>query len=889
LEAKLPDWKPEIQTRLAPLGIRPTREAEIVDEIALHLEERFDRLITSGVSVEEATATTLRELDEMDTLVAAIQRLEQPQPLNLPPPGSATAWNWGVDVRHAWRSLRNSPATTLTAFLVLTLSMSAATVTFSVVDAVVLRPLPFGSPDRLVDVSGPSPTVGRIYPASPQDYFAWLGASDAIESLASSRVEPALRLQIDGEAEQLVAQRITANLFDVLAVRPAVGRFFGPEHDRPGVPLTVILGHRFWVRRFAADPHIVGRRLQFQDGVREVVGILPEGVAYPITSDSEPDAYVPYVASALDRLPNAPRRGFVQVVGRLRSGASVEQARAELNRFAGAIVMPLRDRVVGVVGAAASWMLLVLLAVAIVLVVAAANVGTLFLARASTRMGEFAMRAALGASRLRLAAGLLLEGALLAAASSGSALLIALWGVEIAKSGLPAGLTRVSTIGIDARVFAASVTMAVFCGTVFSCLPAWFAAKIDLMSVLKSSAATTGGRARQLALRSFLTANVAFVSVLLVVAALVVTSYVIVTTADLGFDRRNVMLVSYSRSLKDLPPSARLTAAASLRDEVLRTVNEIGGVEAAALSLNASAPMSGGSVRYGLTIPGHGEVRGSDMLETNMVSPEYFDVMGMEAIRGRVFDDTDRWGSPGVMVINDAAARRFFGTRDPVGQVVTFRGPTTIIGVLRGVRFDGPEGDVRPAMYIPIDQEPFRGDLTFGTVVVRTWGDPRAKAADVNAALRAVLGSELRQPRFIDDDFSRVTATRRFNAGVMGVFGLLALMIGAIGIYGTVSFFVAQQVRSIGVRMALGASRRMVMRAVLQDALARVALGVCVGLATAWGISSALQAFVFGVQPTDPRVYIAVAGFMALTATLAALLPALGAARLDPLVALRHE
>jgi predicted permease len=763
--------------------------------------------------------------------------------------------------------------------------MSAATVTFSVVDAVVLRPLPFRSPDRLVDVSGPSPTAGRFYPASPQDYFAWSGASQTIDSLGASRPESALWLKVNGEAERLLAQRITVNLFEVLGVRPALGRFFAPEHERPGGPPAVILGHRFWVRRFAADPNIVGRRLEFQDGVREVVGIVPEGVAFPITSEAEPEAYVPYVASAVDRQPNAPRRGFVQVVGRLKSGTSVEQARAELNQFAGAIVVPLRERVVG---SAASWMLLVLLAVAIVLVVGALNVGTLFLARASTRMGEFATRAALGASRVRLAAGLLLEALLLAAVSCGSALVIAVWGVEIVKSGLPAGLTRVSTISIDARVFAASVTMAVFCGIVFSCLPAWFAAKNDLMSALKSSAASVGGRARQLALRSFLTANVAFVSVLLVVAALVVTSYVIVTTADLGFNPRNLMLVGYSRSLKQVPPGARFAASASLRAEVLRIVNDIDGVDAA-FSLNASAPISGGSVRYSLIIPGHGEVRGEDAPETNMVSPKYFDVMGMEVIRGRAFDENDRLGSPAVMVINDVAARRFFGTRDPVGQVVTFRGPTTIVGVLRGVRFDGPENDIRPAMYIPIDQEPFRLDVAFGTVVVRTSGDPRTKAAQVTAAVRAVPGTDLQQPRFTDDDFSRSTATRRFNAGVMGVFGLVALMIGAIGIYGTMSFFVAQQVRSIGVRMALGASRGMVLRSVLQDALTLAAFGVGAGLAISWAISSALQSFVFGVQATAPRLYVAVAGFLALTATFAALRPALRAARLDPLVALRHE
>jgi hypothetical protein len=254
-----------------------------------------------------------------------------------------------------------------------------------------------------------------------------------------------------------------------------------------------------------------------------------------------------------------------------------------------------------------------------------------------------------------------------------------------------------------------------------------------------------------------------------------------------------------------------------------------------------------------------------------------------------MFQPSDHAGAPPVMLINDVAARRYFPDRDPIGQVVRFRGPTTIVGVLRGVHFDGPESEVRPAMYTPADQWLYRDEEAFGSIVVRTSRDPRALAAAVREAIRPALGREPPQPQFVDDYFRRLTAGRRFNARLMATFGLIAVAIGAIGVYGTMAFFVAKQVRTIGVRMALGASPSVVMGSVLRDALQRVALGVVVGWAGAWAASNALESFVFGIRPTDPTVYIAVGGFLALVGFAAALVPALRAARLDPLTALRHE
>ncbi len=464
--------------------------------------------------------------------------------------------------------------------------------------------------------------------------------------------------------------------------------------------------------------------------------------------------------------------------------------------------------------------------------------------------------------------------------------------MEIAKANLPPGLTRVSTIAIDARVLSVSIAAAVLCGLVFASAPAWLAARSDLVALMKASGGPLiGGRRRERSLSAFLVADVAFVCVLLVATTLVIASFIVTTTAELGFDRQNVMTISFRRSLEQVAETDRPAAAAALRADLLDRSRSVPGVTHVAISASNSSPLSGSSSRYSLTIPGIGETRGDDMLETNMVTPDYFSAMGMQLIRGRLFELSDRAGAPLVMLINDVAARRFFLDRDPVGQVVTFRGPTTIIGVLRGVHFDGPEAEVRPAMYTPLDQEPFvesRGAMT-GGLVVRTNRDPRGLADAVREATRPALGGEPTSMAFVDDYFRRLTAGRRFNAQVMAVFGFIAVAIGAIGVYGTMAFFVAQQVRAIGLRMALGASPSDVRRSVLRDALERVALGVGIGLAGAWAASAALEAFVFGIRPTDPAVYLGVGGFLAAVGFAAALVPALRAARLDPLTALRHE
>jgi predicted permease len=793
----------------------------------------------------------------------------------------ATLW------RDAVRGLRIGSGTTALAFVILTLAMTAGTVTFSVVDNVVLRPLPFSDPDRLVGISSPSIVAGTRALVSPQDYFAWKEGTEALESVAASRPSGSLRLELDGVAETVTATTVTTNLFDVLGVKPEVGGFFDAGHELPGGPSVVVLSHDLWRRRFGANPNVVGRQIRLGQQVREVLGVVPAGVWYPVTAASPSDVYLPYLVTTAER---SNGRAFVlSVVARVRPGVAIEQARADLGRLGSAIVLPLHEQVVGPAG---RWLLFVLAAVGLVIFLGCVNVASLLLARATTRLPELATREAIGASRYHLSAALLLEGLLLALTSAAAALLLSQWGVKLLAGSLPPGaLTRVTAITVDARVMAVCIAAALLSALVFSSAPAWLATRTDLIGIMRSGAPTTSNR-RYRALSGFVVAQITVVCVLLVATALVVTSFILVTTADLGFDRRNLMTVTYQRQLDGTLEADRPNINRTIRDELLRRVRAVPGVTGAAIATNSSAPLQGSFSRYSLTIPGIGEVKGADAFETRFVTPDYFSVMGMELLEGRLIGSGDRSGAQAVMLINDVAARKFFPNGDAISQVVTFRGPTAIVGILRGVHFDGPEADTRAEMYFPVDQEgPMnRLRVALGHLVVRTTGDPRRTAAAVTEAISPALGSAVvSEPRYIDDAFRRITATRRFNAGVMATFGTVAFLIGAIGIYAMMAFLVAQQTRSIGIRMALGASASDVLKSVLNDAVLHVIPGVTVGLGCAWATSSLLRSLVFRVDPTHPAVYLAVAALLILAGLGAALMPALRASRLDPLTTLRVE
>ena len=786
----------------------------------------------------------------------------------------------------ALRGVRVLPGSLAVAFGLLTLAMAAGTVTFSVADAVAFRPLPYAA-ERLIGISLPADRPGRVAPVTPSDFFALEERAQAFTAVAASRPAAPVIFGEGNAATPLVTRAVTANLFNVLGVGAAAGRLFADDDQHPSGARPAVLGHAAWLQKFSGDRNVIGRTISFGADQLQIIGVLPEGVWHPMELNP-PDVYVPYVATAADRANT--RLRAMSVIARLRGDVTLSQARADVTRIVTTpvVVQPLNDQVVGT---ARAWLLLVLAAVALVIVIACVNVATLQLARATARAREFAIRASLGEPRRALIAGVLVESLVLSLAAGCAGIALSILGVDALTRVLPAGLlTRVSTIAVDGRVLAVSLGAAALSAAAFGAAPAWLATRFNLFSIMSAAGGPIiGGRRVDRSLGAFLVAEVAVVSLLLVAATLVVRSFIAITTADLGFERRNLATVSYMRTAA-APSDAVLRHEGTLmRNELLAAARLVPGVIDAAVAVNGPVPLAGGSVRYSIVVPGYGETLGEDLLEMRIVTPEYFGVMGMRLASGRLLNAGDAFGAPRAIAINEEAAKRFFPGKDAIGQVVNFHRPTTIVGVVRSVRFEGPEGDVRPEMYITAEQEPMPLQRHFGSVIVRTAGNARNVGAAVREAIRPVLGVDPGPVELVDDHFARLTAGRRFNAAVMATFGVIALAIGVVSIFATMQFVVTRQFREIGLRLALGASRERITRTVVGIAVRRTALGVVFGLMASWASSRALQSFVFGLTPTEPSVYLQVFTGLAIVAVAAALLPAVRAARLDPVEVLRRD
>ena len=806
------------------------------------------------------------------------------------------------ELRDAWRSLGAAPRTTALALAILTLGIAAATVTFSVVDAVALRRLPLPAPDRLMSISQVDKTSTRLGPVAPQDFFTWQEQVPAFEGLAASGPWP-LSLVADGTTERLMAARITANLFDVLQVKPALGRTFGPEHERAGSDQVVILSHDLWVRRFGGDPEIIGRPVPFGRDTRVVVGVMPRHFTYPVGPERPTDAWVPHAPRATDRDHGFGGRAYyLLVVGRLRPGATLEQAQAQVAQATAAViaahpnqtfwkdsrpvVTTLHDRVIG---PAQRWLVLLLGAVGFVLLIAYVNVANLMLARATARSRELALRTALGAARSRVARMLVLESLMLSTAAATLGILLSIWGISFAKSSLPTGLARAATIALDLRVLIFAIGSAIVTGIVFGVVPAWYGSRGDVMSILKSVSSVGVDRGRARWQRSLLVAELAFVVTLLSATSLFVMSFVNVLRADLGFTRGNLFGIPVSKSLSAVAAPERAAVAETFRSELLANVSAIPGVKSAAF-VDGGLPLFGAVSSYSIDVPGYGKTQGAEMVVLHSVTPNYFSVAGLAFISGGPFDGTERPETPRVAILNEEAAHRFFGGRDPVGEVFQFRKPTTVIGVVRSVRLSGPESALRPEMYLPLAQEQNdTGSSIQGDVLVRMSDASTAALTAAQAAIAHQVGGTPVTVRSVDEQFRTLTADRRFNAGVMTLFGVLALAIAALGVYGLMSFMVVRQSRSIGLRMALGATTSRIVRSVLADACRLIAAGVGLGMFGAWATSRLFASVVFDIAGRERWLYGSVAITLAATCLLAAWLPARRAARVDPLVVLRAE
>ena len=801
------------------------------------------------------------------------------------------------DLRFALRGLLRRPGFTAAVVATLALGIGANAAIFSVVNAVLLRPLPYADPERLVMVWGRYPDFGRTGTSLP-DFTDWRnGTTGTFEEMAALHSAP-FNLTGLGEPEQLKADRVSANFFRTLGVRPMLGRGFLPEEERTGGDDdVVVLSHGFWQRRFAGDAGVVGRSIQLSGRPYTVIGIAPQGFRFLHDVDLWAPARID-TASMMQRR----RSEYLGVFGRLKPGVTVERAGSELagvlervaaefpetNSRLQSEVVSMKEDLVGKVRPA---LLVFSGAVGLVLLIACANVANLLLARAAAREREVAVRVALGAARGRLVRQLLTESVLIALVGAAVGLLIAVWAVSALRAGSPEGLLpRLGEVRVDPAVVAFSIALAIGTGLLFGLAPALRLASGTLHDSLKEGSRGAAGGAQTRFRNGLVLGEVAVAVVLLVGAGLLIRSFERLNRVDPGFKPERVLTygVVLPRSrygeIAQLPP---------VYTQLLERTRQIPGVQSVALSNDI--PMQGaGYVTFAI----EGRPQTTDGQVTEDVQPfsvtsDYFRTLGIPLRRGRLIEPQDVEGAPQVAVINEEMQRRYFVGRDPIGLRVTFGDPAdtsstwfTVVGVVGNVAQEGLTAKPYAQLYRPLMQAPQRGMW----VTVRTAGEPSSVAGAARAALKAVDPDlPANDVRTMEDRISENIAQPRVSVALLGGFSSIALVLAAIGIYGVVSYTVVQRTREIGIRMALGARPEGVLRLVIGQGLVPVAAGVVLGLVLALAATRLMRSLLFGVSATDPLTFAFVALFLGLVALVATYFPARRATRVDPLEALRYE
>jgi predicted permease len=820
------------------------------------------------------------------------------------------------DVRYAIRSLRSAPTFTVVALIVLSLAIGASTAIFSVVDAVALRSLPYEEAERLVQVGTVDLRTGRFEAYQPSQNFAdWQARQDVFVAMTATQPAGGFTVDENGVPRDLPTLQVTAGYFDVYRAYPQIGRPFNEQDEVESNPRVALISDGFWRRQFGADPNVIGRTLRstaeltygapfpVAAGMWTIIGVMPRGFRSPVSGPRQTDVWVPYVVPRDDRTRDGDRNNRLHVAGRLADGATVEQADARIRAITASVAEAyptwfneergaVRTLHEATVGSVRGWMLLLLGVPGVVLLIACVNVANLMLARAMARGREIQIRSALGASRWRIARGLLIESVVLATAGTLLGLIIAVWGINVLRAALPEALPRIATVALDGRVLGVTVLASVVTGLLFGLAPALQLSRPGAANVLRdgSRGATAGGTRLRSAL---VVSEIALAIVLTIGAGLFLSSFVRVANVDIGLDPRNVLTMRAWPKFDSSKTSSRETAvarSAAAIPEILDRMSAIPGVVSAAF-MAGDLPLTGYSAPAEVMLPEHGRrFDGADRVQVRHVTPGYAATVGTPLLRGRYLEAGDTRGSTPVVVLNEEAAARYLGDRDPIGATITIeRGyapQATVVGVVGNVRLGGPESPVRPEAYLAAAQGRFLG----GTFAVRTAGEPLALADAVRDAIRASF-PEISEPEAVTmaSLLRERIAQRRFNMLIVGLFGGLALAIASAGLYGVMAYLVSQRTKEIGVRLALGAPPARVMTAVIGRGVVHTAAGVAIGIAVAWQLASLIEAFLFEVRPHDPVVYGAAAALLAACGVIAAFIPARRAARVDPVIALRVE
>ena len=812
------------------------------------------------------------------------------------------------DLQYGFRMLLKHPGVTAIALITLALGIGANTAIFSVVNAVLLNPLPYREPDRLVSLWENVPTHGR-WRASPANFIDWKMQNTVFQDVVAFSGS-AMTLTGDGEPEQLHGARVSAGYFAVVGFDPVLGRSFSLEEHEPGKGQVVILGHSLWQTRYGGDRNIINRTITLDNATFTVVGVMPSGIypVRPVTTgyinfdEQQQDFLLPMSFTAEWA---AVRSAHVLgVLARLKPGIAIEQAATEMNtigarlekehaanRGEGIIVSPFMSEVVGNVRPA---LLTLLGAVGLVLLIACANVAGLLLAQHAGRSKEIAIRAALGAGRARLMRQFLIEGLLLSFFGTAAGIALAALGTKVLLQFVPAGVPRLAQVSLDLRVLAFTMLIALATCLIFGLIPAWHASKPDLHTTLEQSGRTSGPGANRLRFRQLLVVFQVSIAVMLVIGAgLLIKSFWLLQRVDPGFQADAVLSAGLTLPASKYSEPNQIN---NFHKQVLERISAVPGVKTATIAYDhplESNWLDSFQVE-GRVVPADTRAQSANFIP---VGPEYFDTVDVKLVAGRKFTPLDDQDHPGVALVNESFVKHYFPNENPLGQRIRCGPPgriwdgqklTTfeIVGIVRDVKLAGLEAPSEPAYYLPASQSPLE-DMT---LLVRTTTDP---LSIVGAVRQAVWSIDPNQPisnvrtleRVVDDSI----APRRLNMLLMALFGGLAMLLSAVGIYGLLSHAVTQRTQEMGIRMALGAQVSDVLKLVLRQGMTLALTGVAIGVVGAFVLTRLIRGLLFGVGPNDAMTFVVVAGVLTVVALLACYLPARRATKVDPLIALRYE
>jgi putative ABC transport system permease protein len=896
------DWQAFVRSRLSLPELTPEREARIVRELATQLEDCCREAVARGASDVEADTLTQAQIADWDAMARNLRRADRAharprmeraistiEEIRQPTPGALKMLaDLLTDARYAVRQLIKTPGFTVVAVLTLAFGIGATTAIFSVVNTVMLRPLPYPDADRLVRVFERVPQYGR-FSVAPANFLDWRQQNTVFERIAAYASGSDTFVGADGP-ERIPRASVSWDVFELLGVAPALGRGFREEEDAPGRNAVVVISHGLWQRRFGSDPGVLGRTISLSGSPVTIVGVMPADFYFP---NREVEFWRPIAFQA-----NPTRGGhFLGVIGRLKPDVSHQQADAEMRTIAerlavqypqnsrdeSAEMATLRELIVGPVR---PMLLTLLAAVGVVVLIACANVANLLLVRASVREKEIAIRTALGAGRRRIAMQMLAESLVLAVAGGVLGVLLAYLAISPIKALGVGTIPRVTELALDPTVLVVTLLVTLGTGMIFGLAPAWQAARGGPGAVLKEGGRSSTGSSGRWMRNSLLVAEVALSIVLLVGATLLIRSFARLTSVDPGFDADRVLAFQVA-----LPPGTYPEDhhRVSFYDRLLDRLRGLPGAEAAAMT--QTLPMRGSYV-LSFEIQGRTPAQPDDEQSANhrVVSPEYFAAMGVPLLRGRLLSERDTQTSPMVAVVDQAFVQRHFPDEDPIGRGIDIGNGTDgfyeIVGVVGDVHHGGLDATATPTMYVPFTQDVFSAMW----IVVKTGGDPASLAGVARQSVREMDDA---LPAFsimpLADVVNESVAQRRFSMMLLGLFAFVALFLAAVGLYGVVAYTVNQRTQEIGLRMAIGAEPRDVMRMVVGGGMKLATIGVAIGIAGALALASLIASMLYGVTAFDPASYIVTALVLLAVAALACWIPARRAMRVDPLVALRQE